>query len=261
MPVVRASWICRRYIPRLWPGRSGCSVNTAGRVMNGPPSSGQVVSAGRRSSRTSLVTTSPTGPRSPRRSPIRSSSAPTSRAAHSRDGVGGIKVSISSTRRRISRWGRSPKASSARRAVPSRLVTTGKSASATFVNSNAGPPAATTRRWISAASSDRSTGTETSTRSRSRRRRSRNARRSGKDIVQEGRIEGGPPRPPSPGACAQEPAPQHGTDSRRGSAGRRAEPPSGDYPATAPSPRPLRSPWRGCRTPAPGTGTGRGTET
>ena len=65
--------------------------------------------------------------------------------------------------------GRVPNASSARRAVPNRFVTSGKSAPFTFVNSNAGPPAAITRRWISAASSFGSTGALISTSSRSRR--------------------------------------------------------------------------------------------
>ena len=60
-----------------------------------------------------------------------------------------------------SRPGRRPKASSARRAVPNRLVTSGSSAPRTRVNSSAGPPAAITRRWISAASSRASTSAST----------------------------------------------------------------------------------------------------
>ena len=186
MPVVRRSWTCSRYMPRLWPRPSGCSVKTSGSVMNGPPSSGQVVSAGSASRRTSSVTTAVTGPRAARFSPTRSSSNPTSRAPQSLAGVGGSTVSTSSTRRRISRNGRSPNASSARRAVPNRLVASGNAEPRTFVNSSAGPPAAMTRRWTSAASRCGSTGAATSTRSPSRRSRSRNARRSGKLIRESG---------------------------------------------------------------------------
>ena len=69
-----------------------------------------------------------------------------SRAPHSFAGVGGNNVSARWTRRLMNASGRVPKASSARRAVPNRLVTSGKSAPFTFVNSNAGPPAAITRR-------------------------------------------------------------------------------------------------------------------
>ena len=111
--------------------------------------------------------------------PTRRRSIATSRAPHSFAGVGGSSVSARWTSRLISCSGRSPNASSARRAVPNRLVTSGKSAPLTLVKSSAGPPAAMTRRWISAASRWASTGAATSTRSSSRRRRSRKARRSG----------------------------------------------------------------------------------
>ena len=150
--------------------------------MKGPPSSAHVFRAGKRSSRASPVTTSDTGPRRPRLTPIRHRSPATSRAPHNLAGVGGSAVSTSSTSRRINRCGRSPNASSARRAVPNRFVTRGKSASMTFENNSAGPPAATTRRWISATSRTRSTGTVTSIRSRSCLNRVKNARKSGKAI-------------------------------------------------------------------------------
>ena len=117
----------------------------------------------------------------PRVMPTLSSSRPTSRAPHSLPGVGGRSVSASSTSRLISRSGRSPNASSARRAVPNRLVTSRKSAPVTLVKSSAGPPAAITRRWISAASRCGSTGASTVTMSSSRRSWSMNARRSGND--------------------------------------------------------------------------------
>ena len=81
-----------------------------------------------------------------------------SRAPHSFAGVGGSSVSARWTRRLMNASGRVPNASSARRAVPNRLVTSGKSAPFTLVNSSAGPPAAITRRWISAASRLASTG-------------------------------------------------------------------------------------------------------
>src|SRR5690606_20744110 len=74
---------------------------------------------------------------------------------------------------------RSPNASRARAAVPKRLVTSGKSAPSTLRKSRAGPPAAMTRRWISATSSRADTGAVTSTRSPSRRRRASRERRSG----------------------------------------------------------------------------------
>ena len=61
-------------------------------------------------------------------------------------------------RNEIRRCGLSPNASCARRAVPNRFVTIGKSAPVTFRNTRAGPPAAITRRWISAASWTGSTG-------------------------------------------------------------------------------------------------------
>ena len=106
----------------------GCSVYTSGSVTNGPPSSGQQVSTGSRSSRTSLrhdLRHRPAG----RAASGRSAAPPpaTSRAPQSLAGVGGSSVSASSTRRRISRPGRRPKASSARRAVPNRFVTSGSS--------------------------------------------------------------------------------------------------------------------------------------
>ncbi len=59
-------------------------------------------------------------------------------------GVGGMMVSTSSTIRLINWRGRSPKASSARRAVPNRLVTSGKSAPVTLRKTSAGPLAAIT---------------------------------------------------------------------------------------------------------------------
>ena len=74
--------------------------------------------------------------------------------------------------------GRCPKASCARRAVPNRLVTSGKSAPRTLVNSSAGPPAAITRRCISATSRCGSTGVSTTTRSPSPRSRRRKLRKS-----------------------------------------------------------------------------------
>ena len=148
--------------------------------MNGPPSSGQQVRAGRRSSRISLVRTSVSGARVRDRMPMPSSAPATSRAPQSFAGVGGSSVSASSTRRRMSCSGRVPKASSALRAVPNRFVASGKDAPVTFVKSSAGPPAAMTRRWTSAASRFGSTGASTTARSPSRRSRSMNARRSGK---------------------------------------------------------------------------------
>src|SRR5262249_52169431 len=59
------------------------------------------------------------------------------------------------------------------------LVTRGKAAPRTFVNRRAGPSAATTRRWISAASRRASTGASTTVSSPRRRSASRNARRAG----------------------------------------------------------------------------------
>ena len=120
--------------------------------MNGPPSSGHDVMAGSWSSAagTRLWTT---GASVTRFMPTFSSSRPTSRAPHNVDGVGGRIVSARWTSRLIRRSGRSPNASSARRAVPNRLVTSRNGEPATLVNSSAGPPAAITRRWISATSS------------------------------------------------------------------------------------------------------------
>ena len=71
-------------------------------------------------------------------------------------------------KRLINRSGRRPNASSVRRDVPKRLVTGGNAAPRTFVNSNAGPPAAITRLWISATSWSASTGVSTTARSPSR---------------------------------------------------------------------------------------------
>ena len=60
------------------------------------------------------------------RVPIRRSEPATSRASQSFPGVGGMIVSASSTTRRMNSSGRVPKASSARRAEPNRLVTRGE---------------------------------------------------------------------------------------------------------------------------------------
>ena len=70
---------------------------------------------------------------------MRSASRPRSRAPQSLAGVGGRSVSARWTSRRIRRSGRVPKAISARRAVPKRLVTSGKSRSRTLVKRRAGP--------------------------------------------------------------------------------------------------------------------------
>ena len=74
----------------------------------------------------------------------------------------------------------------------------GKRAPLTFVNSSAGPPAAITRRWISAASWLASTGAVISTRSRSRRRWSRKDRRSAKPAVIVSGAHHGSGIPPGP---------------------------------------------------------------
>ena len=120
---------CMRYMPRLWPRPIGM----------------RRVDERQRDERPAVL-----GPARDRRQPIephvgrdalgdRSASRPRAcrpSAARARrrarptasPGVGGSSVSASSTRRRISRSGRSPNASSARRAVPNRLVTSRKSA-------------------------------------------------------------------------------------------------------------------------------------
>ena len=73
--------------------------------MNGPPSSGHVVIAGSRSSRTSLVTTSVTGPPEPRFRPTLSRSRPTSRAApqlrrrRRQDRLGEVNQPVDQTKR------------------------------------------------------------------------------------------------------------------------------------------------------------------
>ena len=100
--------------------------------------------------RTSLTVRSRTGASLTFRVPTFSNSRPTSRAPQSFAGVGGSSVSARCTTRLISRSGRSPNAISARRAVPNRLVTSRNREPLTFVNRSAGPPAAMTRRWISA---------------------------------------------------------------------------------------------------------------
>ena len=146
MPVERRSCTCIRYIPRLWPGRLGCSVYTNGRVINGPPSSGQHVKAGKSSRFTSLVITSVTGPRVFGTVPMRSKEPATSLASHNLEAVGGNSVSARPTSRLISCSGRVPNANSARRDVPNKFVTSGNDALVTFVNNSAGPPAAITRR-------------------------------------------------------------------------------------------------------------------
>ena len=151
--------------------------------MNGPPSSGHDVITGSSSRRTSEVTRSTTGPPDARRVPTLSSSRPTSRASHSFAAVGGSSVSARCTRRLISCSGRVPNASSARRAVPNRLVTSRNRDPLTFVKSSAGPPAAITRRWISATSRWGSTDASTVTMALSRRSRSMNERKSGNTVL------------------------------------------------------------------------------
>src|SRR5690606_17251874 len=107
----------------------------------------------------------------------------TSRACQRRRGVGGISVSASVTSRSISCRGRVPNASAARSAVPKRFVTSGTLAPRTWRKISAGPPAAITRRWISATSSTGSTGTSISTMSRRSRRAAMKVRRSGNDMA------------------------------------------------------------------------------
>ena len=97
------------------------------------------VMIGSRSSRTSDVTTSRTGPAASLRVPTFSRSSPMSRAPQSFAGVGGSMVSARCTTRLMNWSGRVPNASSARLAVPNRFVASGKSAPFTFVNSKAGP--------------------------------------------------------------------------------------------------------------------------
>ena len=82
---------------------------------------------------------STTGPFATRRVPTLISSPATSRAPQRPAALGGSSVSASSTSRRTRRIGRSPNASSARRAVPKRLVTSRKSDRATLVKISAGP--------------------------------------------------------------------------------------------------------------------------
>ena len=95
--------------------------------MNGPPSSGQHVSTGSRRGRRRGDDLGDRA-RAPPLVPTLSSSPPTSRAPHSFAGVGGSSVSARCTSRLISRSGRVPNASSARRAVPNRFVTSGNAA-------------------------------------------------------------------------------------------------------------------------------------
>ena len=128
-------------------------------MRNGPPSSGQQVRTGRRSRRTSVLHDLRDRARGGcRRVPTRAASREHVARLPELAGVGGRRVCASSASRRTRRSGRRPKASSARARVPKRFVTSGKSAPRTFVKRSAGPPAAITRRWISAASRRASTG-------------------------------------------------------------------------------------------------------
>ena len=114
--------------------------------MNGPPSSGQQVSTGSRSSAGGSIDHSVTGPDAPRLAPMRISSQATSRAAHSFAGVGGSSVSARSDEPFDQRqWPR----------AEGELGTAGgteeirdhwKDAPLTRVKRSAGPPAAITRR-------------------------------------------------------------------------------------------------------------------
>ena len=147
-------------------------------MTKGPPSSGQHVSTGSRSSRGVSAHFSITAPARRRFIPMRAAPFSTSRALHSFAAVGGSAVCASSTARLMNGAALRPNARSARRAVPNRFVTSGKSAPFGFVKRSAGPPAAITRRWISAASRRGSTGASTTARSPSARSASRNDRRS-----------------------------------------------------------------------------------
>src|SRR5688572_22338260 len=167
-------------MPRLWPLPSGCSVYTRGRVRKGPPSSGQLVMIGSRSSAKSLDTTCVIGPDGRSRVPSRASWATRSRSCQSVPSPGGAPRWARAASLRTTSSGRRPNARSTRPCVPNRFVTSGTSAPFTLVKRSAGPPAAITRRWISATSRRASTGTAIVARSPSRRSWSRYARRSGK---------------------------------------------------------------------------------
>ena len=141
-----------RYIPRLCPLPSGCSVYTSGKVTKGPPSECQEVSKGSSVSFGGALWTSRIGPFCIVLVPTLSPSNIRLRIDQILSRLGGISVSAARTISFTNCCGLFPKASSMRRFVPNRLVTTGNWLLATLVNSRAGPPWAITLRCISAIS-------------------------------------------------------------------------------------------------------------
>ena len=149
-----------RYMPRLCPRRLGMlGVDERQRderaAVLGPGR--QRRAAGRAARRT--VTTSVTGPARRRVVPD-----PQQLAAPRRGHPTACRASAAAASRPAATMRRSAAGDAgrtpapARRGVPNRLVTSGNAAPFTLVNSSAGPPAAITRRWISATSSTGSTG-------------------------------------------------------------------------------------------------------
>ena len=123
-------------------------------MTNGPPSSGQQVRAGRRSRRTSPVTTSVDRPAgAPREADAQGLEGQVPRGPELARGRGHERL------REVRRGGgRAARAACRRRARPAARCRRGSwrataSAPRTRVKSSAGPPAAIVRRWISAASS------------------------------------------------------------------------------------------------------------
>ena len=165
----------------------GWRVATSGSVMKRPPSRGHVLSAGSRDMRGGLSTICVIGPLPRSLAPTRASDASNLRLAHSFPSVGGISSSGSRATSAIKRSGQRPKARSTRDFVPKRLVTSGKSQPRTRRNESAGPPAAITRRWISATSSSQSTSASIVTSSPAWRSPSRKTRRSAAEEVMSGK--------------------------------------------------------------------------
>ena len=142
IPSVRSSNFCRRYMPTLRAPLTGSRVMTCGRVMYGPPSSGQQVRMGSRSSDgSSVMTTSWHGARRTRLGPrpmlcsAASISLPRFIIAPIPCGRRG-STSLPSLWRTSSRSS-TPRARAIRRAEPKALISTGMVLPATFSKSSA----------------------------------------------------------------------------------------------------------------------------
>ena len=207
-------------MPRLPAPVSGLQVCTSGSVKNGPPSSGQQVRHGSRSSAAGSCTCSSTGARETFFMRACSSRKILFRARQTLAGPGGIRsVAMPASSAPISAGGR-PNTRSTRPCVPYRLVSSRMPHPLTFSNSSAGPCCASTRCWITVTSRLASTSSRMRTSCPQRSSSCTKLSRSGKLIA----------RPPRSGPQPCQRAPGRGRHTPRAAAAVKPAP-GGPYPA------------------------------